>query len=112
MNDEVTDERPPVPPIGLDAVAQAKWDQLVTLVWEHGWNPGTAVALAIYCTNWFLWRAAEVELARAGPVIKSPSGYGIQNPHLGVSRRAQDELRKWGRIVGVTGPRRQIEFED
>ena len=112
MSVEPNNQRPPDPPMELDAVARDKWDQLVTLVWEHGWNPATGDALASYCTNWSRWQAAEAELAKTGPVIESPSGYPIQSPYLSISRRAQDELRRWGRIIGVTGPRRQIEFED
>ena len=72
-NNEPNDDPLPDPPMELDAVAQAKWDQLVGLVWEVGWNPGTGHALCAYCVNWSRWQAAEAEVAKLGPVIKSPS---------------------------------------
>ena len=102
----------PDPPCELDPVALDKWNDLVALVWDYAWNPATGDALANYCVNWSRWQQAEGEIAKTGAVVKSPSGYPIQNPYLSISNRAQAELRKWGRICGITGPRRQIEISE
>ncbi len=52
-------------------------------------------SLAIYCAAWSRWVAAEKELkTTGGPVVKSPSGYPIENPWAKVSRDAQATLIK------------------
>ncbi|MEM6560029.1 MAG: phage terminase small subunit P27 family [Planctomycetota bacterium] len=50
--------------------------------------------LAAYCQAWGRWVEAETELRKHGPVVKSPSGYPIQNPYLSIANKAMEQMRK------------------
>jgi len=57
----------------LDPTAVAKWQEIaptldITL-------PGTADALSAYCVSYSRWRAAEVQVAALGLIVKSPAGF-------------------------------------
>lgn len=49
---------------------------------------------AIYCQSWSAWVQAVKKLSETGPLIKSPSGYPIQNPYLAVKNKAEDQMMK------------------
>jgi P27 family predicted phage terminase small subunit len=104
---------PPPAPEHLDEVAQAKWAELIAAIWNcEDRHPGDLDALQAYCVAWSRWSAAEKGISELGPIIKAPSGYPVQNPHVSLARHAADELRKWGKLLGVvgdTGPMRYVE---
>ena len=62
-------------------------------------------ALAAYCSAWSRWVAPArvLHIQTFGAVIKSPkSNFPIQNPFLGVSNTAVDQMRKFLIEFGMT----------
>jgi len=59
-------------------------------------------ALACFCVAAGRRAQAEMELAKTGPVVKSPSGYPIQNPWLAVANKAMEQMLKWGQELGLS----------
>jgi P27 family predicted phage terminase small subunit len=51
-------------------------------------------ALAAYCVQWGRWVEAEESLRKHGPVVKSPTGYPMQNPHLSIANKAMTQMQK------------------
>jgi P27 family predicted phage terminase small subunit len=101
----------PDPPEHLDADAKEKWVLLVPLVLHGGdWHPAVADALAAYCAAWSRWKKADQEIQKTGSIVRSPSGYPIHSPFLSVAKAAEAAMQKWGRLLGLTGPRNPIEL--
>jgi P27 family predicted phage terminase small subunit len=97
-------------PDHLDEQAKVKWVQLaptldVTL-------PGVADALAAYSVAWSRWVAAEQQVGLLGLVVKSPSGFPVENPYLGVSKRALIEMHRWGRELGIVTRGAKVKAKD
>jgi P27 family predicted phage terminase small subunit len=91
--------RKPRPPQHLDGQAKAKWRELaptldVTL-------PGVADALGAYCVAYSRWTQAEAQVAALGLVVKSPAGFPVENPYLGIVKRAMVEMHRWGKELGI-----------
>jgi len=60
-------------------------------------------ALAGYCTVWGRHVEAEVELRKAGLIVKEPtSGYPIQNPYLAIANTALKQMRAFSVEFGLT----------
>lgn len=59
-------------------------------------------ALAAYCTHWGRWVDAEEQLRKHGPIVKSPSGYPIQNPYLAIANKAMQAMAKLLVEFGMT----------
>jgi P27 family predicted phage terminase small subunit len=59
-------------------------------------------ALAAYCQAWARWCEAERNVQKYGHVVKSPSGYPIQNPYVGIANTALDQMRKFLIEFGMT----------
>ena len=95
---------PPPAPAHLDAVASAKWRELAAEVGRI--DPGDGDLLEIYCQTWSRWRAADAQVQELGQVIKSPSGFPIQNPFLAIANRAAADLLKIGKRLGLSVPSR------
>jgi P27 family predicted phage terminase small subunit len=94
---------PPDPPEQLDLVAATKWVELIPAIWNcHSRALGDIDALTAYCSAWSRWRTADQKVRELGTVIKSPSGYPVQSPFLSIANRAADEMRKWGKLLGLT----------
>ena len=87
------------PPTHLDAVAAAKWKELCKLV--DVVQPGTADALAAYCVAFSRWVTAEGEVAKLGLIVKSSTGTPVENPFLGIIKRAMVEMNRWGKELGI-----------
>lgn len=70
-------------------------------------------ALAIYCQAWGRWIEAEENIRKVGPIVKSPSGYPIQNPFLSVANRAMSQMQKIMVEFGMTpSSRSRINLTD
>lgn len=59
-------------------------------------------ALAAYCQAWGRWCEAEEQLRKHGPIVKSPSGFPIQNPYLAVANKAMEQIIKLSAEFGLT----------
>ena len=59
-------------------------------------------ALAAYCQAWARWIQAEEEIRKSSCIVKSPSGYPIQNPWLAVANTALKQMRAFLTEFGMT----------
>jgi P27 family predicted phage terminase small subunit len=50
-------------------------------------------AFAAYCTAYGRWVEAEDALKTYGVMIKSPNGFPVQSPYLGVANKAMEQMR-------------------
>lgn len=49
-----------------------------------------------------LYREAQREVTRVGTLIKSPTGYPIQNPYLAVLNKQQEKILRTSQELGIT----------
>ena len=93
----------PKPPRDLDKRARAAWRYYAPLLAEMR-TIGLAdrEALACYCAAVSRRERAEEELAKTAPLVKSPSGYPVQNPWLAIANKAMEQMLKWGQELGLS----------
>jgi P27 family predicted phage terminase small subunit len=93
------------PPIELagDPVASAEWARLVPMLRTArqitAADRGSLIAL---CQQWSRYLEANSKVAAAGMVIKSPSGYPMPNPYIGIANRALTHCTKLWAELGLT----------
>jgi P27 family predicted phage terminase small subunit len=93
----------PEPPANLDERARAQWDYYAPLLAAcRVLTLADREALTCYCVAAGRRAQAEEELAKHGPVVKSPSGYPIQNPWLAIANKAMEQLIRWGVELGLS----------
>lgn len=85
----------PPPPEHLDLEARAEWDRVAQTMLAAGIDASLYRApLAIYAVAWSRWVRAEQQVAATGgEVVKSPSGFPIQNPWLAIAHQAQAQMQ-------------------
>jgi len=87
----------------LDEEAKAEWGRISPELVRLGLLASIdRAALAAYCQAWSRWVDAETNLRKYGAVIKTPKGYPIQNPYLGIANTAIDLMRKFLTEFGMT----------
>lgn len=59
-------------------------------------------ALTAYVTAWQRMIEAEEQLRKHGPIVKSPSGFPIQNPYLAVANKAMEQVIRISAEFGLT----------
>jgi P27 family predicted phage terminase small subunit len=93
----------PVPPPFLGPDAKAEWERIVPHLVTGGvlteWD---RAALTVYCVAFGDLAEAEAALRVQGKLVKSPTGYPIQNPNLAISNRAREVLAKMCPEFGMT----------
>ena len=83
---------PPCPK-ELDTEARREWRRITRELKAVGLiSRLDRAALASYCAAWSRFLSAQTELAKSGPVVKSPSGFPILNPYLSVLNAAVKQL--------------------
>lgn len=93
---------PPCPE-HLDLEARAEWARIAPeLMRLRILAHVDRAALAAYCQAWSRWVDAETNLKKFGAVIKTPKGYPIQNPYLGIANTAIELMRKFLTEFGMT----------
>jgi P27 family predicted phage terminase small subunit len=93
----------PEPPADLDEVARAVWEYYGPILARcKVLTMADRECLACYCVAAGRRAQAEEELAKHGPVVKSPSGYPIQNPWLAIANKSMEQLLKWGQELGLS----------
>jgi P27 family predicted phage terminase small subunit len=93
----------PVPPSHLDEQAKAEWARVAPIL--HGLGLLTKAdtpALELYCTTYSRWLTAEIAMREHGMVVKSPSGYPIQNPYLSIATSALKQMKQLLAEFGMT----------
>ncbi len=93
----------PDAPAHLNATAREEWDRAAVELLALGLlTLADRAALALYCQAWGRLVEAETELAKSGTIIKSPTGYPIQNPWLSVAVKASEACHRYGQQFGLT----------
>ena len=83
--------------------AMACWNRLVPELVQAGLiTPIFEGMLAAYCTVFARWMEAERELRRTSMLVKSPTGYPLQNPWLAISNRAIEQMRQLSGELGLS----------
>lgn len=89
----------PKPPRHLDKVGKQKWKEIEPLL--ERFDESIADLLTMYCRTWSRWKEADAKVTELGTVIKSPSGYPVQNPYLSIANKSLEQLQKVGRRMGL-----------
>lgn len=87
----------------VDLVAAAEWRRLAPLLRKSQTTTeadrGSLLAL---CQQWSRYLEAHGKIAAAGMVVKSPSGYPMPNPYIGISNKALGNCVKLWAELGLT----------
>lgn len=89
------------PPTYMSEDQQKVWLELVN---EHGDRLGSAdrAVFAKLVNAESLYRKAQAEVQRVGALIKSPSGYPIQNPYLAIANKQHAFVVRTASELGLT----------
>ena len=83
-------------PAHLCEDARKEWERVSKMLFDVGLL--TCIdgdQLALYCVAYARWADAERQLALEGTVVRSPTGYPIQNPYLSIANGAMDQCFKY-----------------
>jgi P27 family predicted phage terminase small subunit len=87
----------------VDPVARTEWDRLAPQLISSGQvtmvDRGTLMG---YCLKYAQWKALEAEAKNHPFIVRSPSGYPIPNPALGMANRAFALMLKAAAELGIT----------
>jgi P27 family predicted phage terminase small subunit len=98
----------PEAPEDLDARALAAWRYYAPILSGcRVLSLADRETLACYCLAVGRRSQAEEELAKTGPVVKSPAGFAVLNPWLSVSNKALEQLLRFGAELGLSPASRQ-----
>ena len=104
---------PDAPP-ELTARAQLEWFRLVRELSSQGiLTKVDRGILAMYCKAWGRWAHAEDQIAETGgEIVKSPTGYPMQNPWVSVANEAGRVVLATSKELGFTpASRARIKIE-
>jgi len=93
---------PPCPP-NVKGEARAAWRRISRMLREVG--VGTQLdreAMVLLVEAWQTWVTATTTLRQSGLLIKSPSGYLLQNPLLAIANKAHEQLVRLLAEFGMT----------
>ena len=94
-----------VPPHELagDAIATAEWLRLTPLLKRaRAITDGDRASLVALCQQWSRYLLALANITDKGMVIRSPSGYPMPNPYIGISNKALGNCVKLWAELGLT----------
>jgi P27 family predicted phage terminase small subunit len=98
----VQPEIPPCPP-ELSPTAKAEWERIAPELAMLGLLARIdRSALALYCESYARWIDAISAIQQYGAVVKSPSGYPIQSPYVGIANKAGEQVRLMLSEFGMT----------
>jgi P27 family predicted phage terminase small subunit len=81
-------------PEGLSEKAAVHWDIVVAQLQAVGVMTSLDVhALELYCESYARWREATEQIENYGMIVKSPSGYPVQTPYLGIANTALKHMK-------------------
>lgn len=93
----------PDPPPHFTGEALAEWQRVTTELLALGVIARIdRPALAAFCSAWARFVEADRQVRELGPIVKSPSGFPIQNPHLAVLNKATEQITKLCAEFGFT----------
>lgn len=91
-------------PEWLDFEAQEEWNRIIPLLQEMRiLTKAYRAALAAYCETWSTYvRACKDVEDSGGEIVRSPSGFPIQNPYASVRNTAKKQLMLIAAEFGLT----------
>lgn len=96
-------------PAHLEGCARAEWLRIIVYLEKYKLITDIdTAALALYCVAYGRWQDAEKVIQEMkskggdGMIVKSPSGYPIQNPYLAVANRAMEDCYKYLQQFGLS----------
>jgi len=93
----------PDPPAHLEGDALEEWDRVVPELRALGLISAIdRNSLAAYCQAYARWVEAEAKLKQYGQIVKSPAGYPMQSPYLGIANTALKFMRDFATEFGMT----------
>ncbi len=93
----------PGPPEHLSEEAVREWNRVTPELKALGIiSDIDRNALAAYCQCYARWVASEEKLAKYGEIVKSPNGYPMQSPYLGIANTALKFMRDFAIEFGMT----------
>ena len=93
----------PTCPRHLDKEGRREWRRVARRMRETGTiEERDRALLAVYCQAWSRMIHAEGELAKTGPVVKSPSGYPILSPWLSVISQSTKTIDRMAVELGLS----------
>ena len=101
-------------PEWLDADARAEWSRVYQrLVSCRILTPLDMAILADYCQSYAQMVRAETNIQKYGDIIKTPSGYVQQAPHVGIYNQASKRMKQAAAELGLTpSSRTRIQVRD
>jgi P27 family predicted phage terminase small subunit len=105
------DSEPVMPPARLEApaellddpVALAEWNRLLPLLLRaQAVTDGDRASLVALCQQWSRYLDANSKVRAAGMVVRSPSGYPMPNPYIGIANKALGNCVKLWVELGLT----------
>lgn len=90
-------------PTWLIKEAKREWKRLVPELEKLGLlTVIDGTAMAAYCQAYARWREAEEFMTKHGTVMKTPSGYMQQVPHVSIANMAMKNMRAFCTEFGLT----------
>jgi P27 family predicted phage terminase small subunit len=91
------------PPPELPPGAQEEWKRLAPLLRRaHQVGPTDRTVLMAVCIEWARYLEAMAKVQKLGPVVTTPNGYPMTNPHLSIATRALAACTKLWPELGLT----------
>lgn len=94
-----------LPPVELsnDLVAGSEWMRLAPMLRaSRTVTDADRGSLIAVCQQWSRYLEANGNVAKAGMVVKSPSGYPMPNPYIGIANKALGNCVKLWAELGLT----------
>ena len=86
-----------------DGVASAEWSRLAPILRRSRTvTEGDRGVLVALCQQWSRYQDANGKVAVAGMVVKSPSGYPMPNPYIGIANKSLTHCTKLWAELGLT----------
>lgn len=102
-DDEPVPKGEAVMPEWLSPEAARHWPKVAQLLQDAGLLTSVdAAALALYCESFARWHHANQQVAKFGPVVKTPNGFPVQSPFLGIANKAQEQMTRLLVEFGMT----------
>lgn len=98
-------EPPEQVPVELldDACAAAEWRRLDGIMRQaRSITEGDRAALVSLCQQWSRYQEAHATVAKAGMVVRAPSGFPIMNPYIAIANKALGHCVKLWAELGLT----------
>lgn len=85
-----------------DAFAAEEWARVIGTLSQGHITTVDRVALSLYCLKYSQWRRLETEAAQHPFIVRSPNGYPIPNPAIGMANKVASLMLKTAAELGIT----------